>query len=115
MSAALKQPLTVVYNSKNHSSAAEIRLMKQHKKASELKFVDVAEGANSADYGCEPNAVLETIHVQDADGKVVSGMDAIGEMHRAIGLWSYFQMCRMPGLKTGPSGFYKGGAENERV
>lgn len=103
----VKYPLNVVFDGNNAASAQEAKHLKEKDKDNNLNLVDVSKGGNAADYGCDAAAVKNTVHVQDAGGKVLAGMDAIGAMHEAVGLGSYFRFCRQPGLQTGGSGFFR--------
>ncbi len=73
--------ITVTYDSNNAVSAAEVRTLSK-KNAGQLEFVDKA------------GAAFET---NDA-GKVASGHDALVVAYEAVGLGSYYHMCREPGF-----------------
>lgn len=102
-----KTPLTVVYDSSNLSSKIEVTKLKAKDKDALMTLVDISAGGKAEDYGCSADAVRKAIHVQDADGKVFAGIQAIEAMHDAVGLDGYFRFCRTPGLTSGPSGFFK--------
>jgi len=95
----LKTPVSMLYDSTNAASVHEVEFLKTKNKDSRLKFVDLAESADSAsDYGVSTEAVNEQLHARDASGVVFVGNDALYAAHAAIGLANWFAMCRLPGF-----------------
>jgi len=95
----LQIPVTVLYDSSNAASAHEIEFLHSKNTEGKLEFVDLSASAESAtDYGVNAEAVQEQLHARDASGQVFAGNEALYAAHVAIGLGSWFEMCRLPGF-----------------
>lgn len=103
----LKYPLDVVFDGNNEASSLEVNHLKEKDADNNLNLVDVSQGANAEDYGCDIAEVKKTVHVRDAGGTVLGGKEAISALHDAVGLGNYFRFCRQPGLQTEGSGFFR--------
>jgi len=95
----LQAPVTVIYDSRDTASTREVRFLESKNKDGVLEFVDLAASAGRAgDYGVSAEAVKEQLHARDASGQVFAGSDALYAAHAAVGLASWFEMCRLPGF-----------------
>lgn len=95
----LETPLTVLYDSSNAASVHEIEFLKAKNMDGKLEFVDLSASADRAtDYGVNAEEVKQQLHARGASGQVVAGIDALYAAHAAVGLGSWFEMCRLPGF-----------------
>jgi len=95
----LQPPVTMLFDGTNAASVHEIEFLKSRNKDARLEFVDLSAAAASAgNYGVSAAAVKAQLHARDAAGQVVVGNDALYAAHAAIGLASWFEMCRLPGF-----------------
>jgi len=95
----LQTPVTVIYDSADAASVHEVEFLKSKNKDGVLAFAELSASTGSAsDYGVSAEAVKEKIHARDASGQVFAGIDALYAAHVAVGLASWFEMCRLPGF-----------------
>jgi predicted DCC family thiol-disulfide oxidoreductase YuxK len=94
-------PVTVLYDSTHAASVHEVEFLKSKNKDAKLEFVDLAEAADSAaEYGVSAESVKQQLYARDASAQVFAGNDALFAAHVAIGLASWFEMCRLPGFTS---------------
>lgn len=95
----VQTPVTVLYDSSNAESVNEVRFLNTKNKDGKLTFVDLAAvDARAADYGVSEAKVKQQLHARDASEQVFVGIDGLYAAHAAIGLASWFEMCRLPGF-----------------
>lgn len=97
--ARLQTPVTLLYDGTNAESAHEVEFLKSKNRNDVLVFVDLSSPADSAaEYGVNAADVSRQLHARDAAGEVYVGIDALYAAHAAVGLGSWFAMCRVPGF-----------------
>ena len=97
----LQAPVTVLYDSNNAASLHEVEFLKTRNKDRKLVFVDLSESVDSAgEFGVSVEAAKQQLHARDAAGQVFAGNDALYAAHVAVGLASWFEMCRLPGFMS---------------
>lgn len=101
---SLKGPLTVIYDSHNKRWDEEVHFIESRDSTNKLIFVNAAEPGAKLGEGVTPEALRMHIFVRDADGKVVSDLDAVYAAHQAIGLGPYFRFGRVPGFQCEGTG-----------
>jgi predicted DCC family thiol-disulfide oxidoreductase YuxK len=95
----LQTPVTVIYDGTNAASVHEVEFLKSKNQDGPLEFVDLSASAERAtDFGVSAAAVKEQVHARDASGQVFAGNDALYAAHAAVGLATWFEMCRLPGF-----------------
>jgi len=95
----LQSPVTVLYDSSNAASRHEVEFLETKNRDSKLEFVDLSAAVDSADaFGVSVEAAQQQVHARDASGQVFAGTDALYAAHTAVGLASWFEMCRLPGF-----------------
>ena len=95
----LQTPVTVLYDGTNAASVHEVEFLKPKNREGTLEFIDLSASAEPAtDYGVSTEAVKEQVHARDASGQIFAGNDALYAAHAAVGLASWFEMCRLPGF-----------------
>jgi len=95
----LQTPVTVIYDSRDAASAHEVEFLESKNKDGVLEFVDLSASADRAgEYAVSAEAVKKQMHARDASGQVFAGNDALYAAHAAVGLASWFEMCRLPGF-----------------
>jgi hypothetical protein len=98
----LKFPLTVLFDSNDVLSAIELKDLKAKDKKHRLNPVDVAQpGFKAAEYGMSDDEAHHGLHIRDAAGTTLRGIDADEAAYEAVGLGSYFRYTRGPGLRSG--------------
>jgi predicted DCC family thiol-disulfide oxidoreductase YuxK len=72
-----KQKLWIFYDGLCHLCTAEMRHYRKHPRADRLHFVDItATGFDAKQFGLDPKAVNEVMHVRRADGSIATAVDA---------------------------------------
>lgn len=95
----LQAPVTVLYDSNNAASLHEVEFLKSRNKDGKLVFVELSASVDSAgEFGVGDAAAKQQLHARDASGEVFAGNDALYAAHTAVGLASWFEMCRLPGF-----------------
>lgn len=98
----LKWPLTVLFDSKDICSAIDIQDLKAKDKQGHLNPVDIYQpGFKPSDHGLSDTNAHHGLHVRDAAGTVLEGVDAEEAAYEAVGLGSYFRFNRGPGMRSG--------------
>lgn len=96
---SVKPPVTVIFDGSNDAAVHETRFLQSKNRDSMLAFVDLAASSASAeDFGADAATAKQKLFVRDADGQIFTGTDALYAAHTAIGLASWFEMCRLPGF-----------------
>ncbi len=97
-------PVTVFYNSDHAESSVEVDYLIS-KNNGNLIFVDVSTDSESATQANLTVADIDhKVFAKDANGLVLSGVDALYLAHHVIGLGSYFRMGRLPGFSSEGTG-----------
>jgi predicted DCC family thiol-disulfide oxidoreductase YuxK len=95
----LQAPVTVLYNSANAASLHEVDFLKTKNSGGQLAFIDLSASVDSAgEFGVSVEEAQQQLHARDASGQLFAGNDALYAAHAAVGLASWFEMCRLPGF-----------------
>ena len=96
----LQAPVAVLYDSNNAASLHEVGFLKtKNSDGKKLAFIDLsASPASAGEFGVSVEEAQQQLHARDASGQVFAGIDALYAAHAAVGLASWFEMCRVPGF-----------------
>ncbi|MEW8373384.1 MAG: hypothetical protein AB2722_05725 [Candidatus Thiodiazotropha sp.] len=95
----IQTPLSVVYDGTDSAVAEEIRFLKSRNKESRLMFVATdAPAKGGSGQGGSSSALNGKLTVRDDANHAYTGLQALYAAHVAIGLGSWFEMCRLPGF-----------------
>lgn len=100
MSRPLRYPLTVFYDASCPLCAVEKHTLRELDQAGRIELVDCSarefsdEGLRAE--GITRTSLMRRIHVRDAHGRWVAGMDAIEAVYRAAGLEAVARMWANP-------------------
>lgn len=82
----LKYPLTIFYDGACGLCSGKMLKYKNLDKFSRLSFIDISSSNfNAESYNLDPQLVQEYIHVRDASGEIVRGVDGFIWIWQAIG------------------------------
>ena len=93
-------PLTCYFDGACPVCNREMRALEAQDAKGNIRLIDISTpGFDAAEWGYSLDAMRESLHVVDASGQLLRGMDAIHAAHEAVGLGHWYRWTRQPLLR----------------